>query len=103
MDQQAIAADMVDLNFNYPALPGQTELLRAALRQQASAGDLDAFLRCHPHAGRPHERVIFANHLAQSGLRMAPEQVLVVNGAQHGLAVVVMALLQPGILWLSMR
>ena len=96
MDQQAIAADMVDLNFNYPALPGQTELLRAALRQQASAGDLDAFLRCHPHAGRPHERVIFANHLAQSGLRMSAEQVLVVNGAQHGLAVVVMALLQPG-------
>lgn len=96
MDQQAIAADIVDLNFNYPALPGQTELLRAALRQLASAGDLDAFLRCHPHGGRPHERTVFAAYLARSGLHVKPEHVLVVNGAQHGLAVVVMALLQPG-------
>jgi len=96
MDQQAIAADMLDLNFNYPALPEQTELLRSALRQLSTAGDLDAFLRCHPHGGRPHERAVFANHLAQSGLPVKPEQVLVVNGAQHGLAVVTMALLQPG-------
>ena len=28
---------MVDLNFNYPSLPGQAELLRAALRQLASS------------------------------------------------------------------
>ena len=96
MDQQAIAADMVDLNFNYPALPEQAELLRSALRQLAAAGDLDAFLRCHPHAGRPHERAIFARHLAMSNVPVEPEQLLVVNGAQHGLAVVVMALLQPG-------
>lgn len=96
MDQQAIAADMVDLNFNYPTLQGQTELLRVALRQLANAGDLDAFLRCHPHGGRLHERAVFANYLALSGVVVAPEQVLVVNGAQHGLAVVVMALLQPG-------
>jgi DNA-binding transcriptional MocR family regulator len=96
MDQQAIAADIVDLNFNYPALPEQAELLRSALRQLAVSGDLDAFLRCHPHAGRPHERAIFTQHLAISGVEVKPEQLLVVNGAQHGLAVVVMALLQPG-------
>ncbi len=31
IDQQAVAADTVDLNFNYPALPGQADLLRHAL------------------------------------------------------------------------
>ncbi|NRB70151.1 MAG: winged helix-turn-helix transcriptional regulator, partial [Vibrio sp.] len=32
MDQQMIASDVVDLNFNYPTLPEQDELLRNALR-----------------------------------------------------------------------
>ncbi len=30
IDQQAVAADTVDLNFNYPSLPGQADLLRQA-------------------------------------------------------------------------
>ncbi len=47
---------MVDLNFNYPSLPGQAELLRERLRQLAAAGDLEALLRYQPHGGRPHER-----------------------------------------------
>ena len=45
IDQQAVAAGLVDLNFNYPSLPGQAELLRAALRQVAAGGDLEAMLR----------------------------------------------------------
>jgi DNA-binding transcriptional MocR family regulator len=96
IDQQATAAGMVDLNFNHPALPGQAELLRAALRQLAAAGDLDALLRYQPHGGRPHERATVARHLALRGLAVAPGQVAIVDGAQHGLATTVMALLQPG-------
>jgi hypothetical protein len=34
-----------DLNFNYPSLPGQADLLRNALRQLALSGDLEALLR----------------------------------------------------------
>ena len=94
--QHAAVAGMVDLNFNHPALPGQAELLRAALRQLAVAGDLDALLRYQPHAGRAHERATMARHLAQRGLAVAPEQVAIVCGAQHGLAAAAMALLQPG-------
>ena len=41
IDQQAAAADTVDLNFNYPSLPGQADLLRQALRELATSGDLD--------------------------------------------------------------
>lgn len=96
VDQHAVAADMLDLSFNYPALPGQAELLRGALRQLAAAGDLEALLRYQPHGGRPHERASVARHLARRGLTLPGEQVMLVGGAQHGLATTVMALLQPG-------
>ncbi len=96
IDQQAAAAGMVDLNFNYPSLPGQAELLRSALRHLASAGDLEALLRYQPHAGRPHEREAVARHLRLRGLAVGAAQVAIVDGAQHGLATTVLALLRPG-------
>src|SRR3990167_244342 len=40
IDQQAPSPDMLDLNFNYPVLPGQANLLRKALRELAMAGDM---------------------------------------------------------------
>ncbi|TKK29901.1 GntR family transcriptional regulator [Pseudomonas sp. CFBP13528] len=94
--QMPVAAGMLDLNFNYPSLPGQTDLLRTALRQLALSGDLEALLRYQPHAGRLHERAVVARHLLHRGLAVQAEQVLLVSGAQHGLAVTMMALLKPG-------
>lgn len=96
IDQHAVATGMIDLNFNNPSLPGQTELLRDALRQLASSGDLEGLLRYQPHGGRPHERTIAARYLATRGLNVEGDKVLIVNGAQHGLAVTAMALLRPG-------
>lgn len=94
--QMTLATGMLDLNFNYPSLPGQADLLRTALRQLALSGDLESLLRYQPHAGRLHERAVMARHLLSRGLTVAAEQVLVVSGAQHGLAVTMMALLKPG-------
>ncbi|WP_109480482.1 PLP-dependent aminotransferase family protein [Paraburkholderia sp. C35] len=96
IDQFALAAGMVDLSFNYPALPGQGDLLRNGLRQLASSGDLESLLRYQPHGGRQHERAAVARHLASRGLAVDWQQVSLVNGAQAGLAATVMALLQPG-------
>ncbi len=96
IDQFALAAGMVDLNFNYPALPGQADLLRGALRQLAASGDLESLLRYQPHGGRQHERAAVARHLAWRGLDVGWERVSLVNGAQAGLAATVMALLRPG-------
>uniref|UniRef100_UPI000D392ACA aminotransferase-like domain-containing protein n=1 Tax=unclassified Variovorax TaxID=663243 RepID=UPI000D392ACA len=97
VDMHAVAAGLVDLNFNYPSLPGQAELLRGALRQLAGGGELEAMLRYAPHGGRMHERAGVARHLAARGLAgLDASQVLIVDGAQHGLAVTAMALLQPG-------
>jgi DNA-binding transcriptional MocR family regulator len=96
VDQRATAPGVLDLNFNYPTLPGQAELLRTGLRQLALSGDLDALLRYQPHAGRGHERAVVARHLAERGLAVEAEEVAIVSGAQHGLAVTVMALLKAG-------
>lgn len=96
VDQQVEAADVVDLNFNYPSLPDQGDALREALRQLAMAGDIDSHLRYQPHAGRLAERDIIARHLTCQHFAPDAENVLIVNGAQHGLAVTVMGLLRPG-------
>ncbi|EAN2420033.1 PLP-dependent aminotransferase family protein [Salmonella enterica] len=96
IDQHAIAADVIDLNFNYPSLPGQGEILRDALRQISTVGDIESLLRYQPHAGRMSEREIIAGYLARQEFQPEPENVIIVNGAQHGLTVTVMGLLRPG-------
>ncbi|SDG81223.1 DNA-binding transcriptional regulator, MocR family, contains an aminotransferase domain [Pseudomonas flavescens] len=96
VDQQNVVAGMIDLNFNYPSLPGQAELLRTALRQLALSGDLESLLRYQPHGGRLHERAAVARHLKNLGLVIEPSLVMLVNGAQHGLAITLMGLFRPG-------
>ncbi|MEL5515594.1 PLP-dependent aminotransferase family protein [Serratia bockelmannii] len=96
IDQHAVATDIIDLNFNYPALPGQGELLREALRQVSGAGDIESHLRCQPHAGRLSDREIIAGHLSRGEFHPDADNVIIVNGAQHGLTVTVMGLLRPG-------
>ncbi|MEM5430290.1 PLP-dependent aminotransferase family protein [Cupriavidus oxalaticus] len=96
IDLPAWSADTVDLSFNNPSLPGQVDLLRAALRQLASAGDLEAVLRYHPHGGREHERATMADHLGSRGVAASARTTVLVSGAQHGLTATAMALLEPG-------
>ena len=96
IDQQAVAADGIDLSFNYPSLPGQADLLRQALRDLATSGDLESLLRYQPHRGRPQDRATMARHLRRRGVTTEAEHVLIVSGAQHGLAVTVMAILKAG-------
>jgi DNA-binding transcriptional MocR family regulator len=66
------------------------------LRDLAGTGDLDALLRYQPHRGRVQDRAAVARHLRRRGLEVGRERVLIVNGAQDGLAVTAMALFQPG-------
>ncbi|GAB7542022.1 aminotransferase-like domain-containing protein [Cupriavidus sp. 8B] len=96
MEQHPARFGAVDLTFNYPSLPGQVDMLRDGLRTIAASGDLDALLHSAPQGGRAHERQTAARHLRNRGIRVGGEQVLIVNGAQQGLAVTVMGLLKPG-------
>jgi DNA-binding transcriptional MocR family regulator len=95
-DERSVAADALDLSFNRPALSGQADLLRQALRDLATAGDLDALLRYQPHRGRADDRAAVARYLRRRGLDVGRDRVLIVDGAQHGLAVTAMALFRPG-------
>ncbi|WP_086831512.1 PLP-dependent aminotransferase family protein [Streptomyces sp. NRRL B-24572] len=96
IDQQVVATGAVDLNFNYPSLPGQSDLLRQALREVATSGDLDSLLRYQPHSGRSQDRASIARHLRRRGITTGADRILIANGAQHGLAITVMATLGAG-------
>lgn len=96
LEQRGARDGLIDLTFSYPTVPGQDEMLREGLRALAAAGDLDALLHSAPQGGRPHERQTMARHLRNRGLRLPAAQVLITSGAQHGLAVTLMALLKPG-------
>jgi DNA-binding transcriptional MocR family regulator len=82
VDLYAWNRDTIDLSFNYPSSPNQTDLLRAALRRLAAAGDLESMLRYQPHGGREHERATVARHLVSVGLNATVETTLLVSGAQ---------------------
>lgn len=94
--RQQAQSQAIDLSFNYPTTPGQDQLLREGLRAIAGRGDLDVLLHSPPQGGRPHERDAAARHLRNRQVRLPAAQVLIVNGAQHGLSVAVQALLKPG-------
>lgn len=96
LEQNPARSNAIDLTFNYPSLPGQVELLRTGLRNLAVSGDLDDLLHSAPQGGRRHERQTAARHLRNRDIRVPGEQILIVNGAQQGLAVTVMGLFQPG-------
>jgi DNA-binding transcriptional MocR family regulator len=57
---------------------------------------MEALLRYQPHAGRQHEQQAVAHHLRDRGLYTQAANLLLVSGAQHGLAITAMALLHPG-------
>jgi DNA-binding transcriptional MocR family regulator len=94
--RQRAASDVIDLSFNYPTTPGQEQMLRDALRALANRGDIGLLLHSPPQGGRPHERDTGARHLRNRNLRLPSSQVLIVNGAQHGLSVTIQGLLKPG-------
>lgn len=94
--QRSWPSAMIDLGFSYPLLPGQDELLRDGLRILASTGDLGSLLEAPPQGGRLHYRESAARHLRNRAIRVPASQVLIVNGAQHGLSVTLSALLKPG-------
>ncbi len=79
-----------------PRSPARPTCCARALRELATSGDLEALLRYQPHRGRPHDRAAVARHLRLRGLAVGADQVLIVNGSQHGLATTVMAALQAG-------
>tara|TARA_R110002012_G_scaffold219568_4_gene391042 strand:+ start:19666 stop:21000 length:1335 start_codon:yes stop_codon:yes gene_type:complete len=94
--RQTDSNGLIDLVFNMPGDAADADMLRAGLRRLAAAGDLEAMLRYQPHAGRTHERRLFAESLASTLGSIDPECLLVTSGGQHGLATVALGLFRRG-------
>ncbi|MBN3856564.1 MULTISPECIES: PLP-dependent aminotransferase family protein [unclassified Paraburkholderia] len=87
----------VDLGQNVPMPTDEALLLTQTLRELAAderlAGEL---LLYQPEGGRRSHREAGARWLARMGCTVPAERVLVTQGAQHGLACVLRAVLRPG-------
>lgn len=90
------ATDMLDLNFNYPSLPIQAELLRTELKRLSTSGEIEALLRYQPHSGKLHERTVIADYLNNRNIAVNAKNIVITNGAQQGIAITLLGVLNPG-------
>lgn len=87
---------VADLSYNQPLAQGQADQLRLALRALSVSGEAESLLRQHPPGGRQRDRAVVATYLLGRGIDAAPAQVLLANGGQQALDVVLRALTRPG-------
>jgi len=88
---------VVDLSINRPVYDQvHTERTRETLIDLGERGDMSAMLVCRPIAGLDRHRAAGALWLRRRGLEVAPERVLICNGAAHGLLAVLATLCRPG-------
>ena len=90
------AAAPVDLELNYPVVPGQAELLAPALKALMRPDVLEDALRPIGVAGHEIARSCFAGLAAFGDWRPAPESVLFAGNGRQAIAAAVAALVPPG-------
>ena len=91
--------ELADLSQNHPPEPQarpQRAALVSALARLTASGDVGRLLDYPAAGGGAADREAGASWIARSGLRVAPEEVLVCTGSQHGLTIVLATLLEPG-------
>jgi DNA-binding transcriptional MocR family regulator len=87
---------VADFSFNQPLAQGQADQLRLALRALSVSGEVESLLRQHPPGGHQRDRAVVATYLLGRGIDAAPSNVLLANGSQQALDVVLRALTRPG-------
>ncbi len=94
--QEAGASNKIDFGLNMPAAGNRAAVLAETLADLSRSPHLDEFMAYQTAGGmEPHRRAT-SNWLAQYGLADRPEQIVITNGAQHALTVVLMAMTNPG-------
>jgi DNA-binding transcriptional MocR family regulator len=89
-------AGYVDLSVNRPATTGYLEALAELTQQLADDRRYRALQDFHAPEGPPWAREAISAWMAPVTGNDAPEQIVVTNGAQHGLACVLGAIARPG-------
>ncbi|MDR3516256.1 MAG: PLP-dependent aminotransferase family protein [Azospirillaceae bacterium] len=93
----------INLAVCQPQVPGVAEALAAEMANLAttSATTIEEWLGYPLHSGLPTHRAIGARWLQRHGIDAKPESVLLIGGAQAGMAVAFAALTRPGDLVLT--
>ncbi|MBE9076956.1 PLP-dependent aminotransferase family protein [Romeria aff. gracilis LEGE 07310] len=86
--------DLIDFSSGFPHLGEQKDFARLARR--AVSQSKDTLLRYGLPQGQPILRQQITQLLVQQGLAVAPEQLLITNGSQQGLALAMQYYLKPG-------
>ncbi|QFZ75241.1 aminotransferase class I/II-fold pyridoxal phosphate-dependent enzyme [Streptomyces fagopyri] len=90
------SAAPVNLELNYPVVPGQSELLAPALTPLLRPDLLTDSLRTAPATGTPAAREAAAALLATPGWRPAPDRLAFAGNARQAVAAALASLVRPG-------
>lgn len=86
----------IDLTINRPPTCGYIDRFREALAALSKRLDLPELMRHQPSAGMAEHRVAGAKWISELGLKSTPADIIITNGVQHGLMVVLAAFSRPG-------
>jgi DNA-binding transcriptional MocR family regulator len=89
-------SNKIDFGLNMPAAGERAAVLSETLVDLARSPFLDDFLSYQTDGGMAPHRAAIANWLARYNLVDNPDQIIISNGAQHALAIVLMAMSIPG-------
>ncbi len=100
-DLQRSTSGPIDLSRNLPA-PGKAAVeLEQTLQELQKSGTLQALLDYQIEADLPHHTEAALVWLERSGLQARKEEIVITNGAQHGIFCTLMALMRKGDLLLT--
>lgn len=86
----------IDLEFNYPILPGQTALVAKSLKALHDPIALDAALRPSTSIGTPAARRLAADFLSQGSWAPDPDQLVFTGNGRQSIAAALAALVPAG-------
>ncbi len=96
---EGAGAGVIDMSLASPWVPPDGEegrLLAKTLAQLAASRSLDELMCYNASSALPRHRAAAAKWLGQLGLSVPPERIVVTNGAQHAMTVIMATLLRPG-------
>lgn len=89
-------AGLIDLSLNLPPpILAEAQFIAALQRVAARASGIDT-QRYPPPAGRLEHRRVAAHWLAEHRIELAPERLLLTNGAQHAIMIALSLVCRPG-------
>lgn len=95
------APGIIDMSMNRPSVGKAGEYMARTLADISTSNGISVLSEYQPACGMPTHREAGAKLLATIGLNAGPEDIIMTNGAQHGMAALFMSLLNAGDLLLT--